>query len=86
MYVQDGATPLFVASQNGHTEVVLCLLNSGASVNKCRQVNYLRIIDMRYCMSAHIQCYPDRFLLQDIPSSLKQKFQGKIIIVCWQTK
>ncbi|CAB4029160.1 ankyrin repeat domain-containing 29, partial, partial [Paramuricea clavata] len=33
----DGATPLFVASQNGRTEVVLCLLNCGASINKCRK-------------------------------------------------
>ena len=41
---------------------------------------------MCYCMSAHIQCYLGGFLLQDAPSSLKQKFQGKIIIVCWQTK
>ena len=85
-YVQDGATPLFVASQNGHTEVVLCLLNCGASVNKCRQVNCLRIIYVCYCMSAHIQCYLGGFLLQDAPSSLKQKFHGKIIIVRWQTK
>ena len=32
----DGRTPLYVASQNGHTETCQALLSSGANVNQAR--------------------------------------------------
>ncbi len=35
----DGTTPLFVASQEGHTELVSLLIESGASVNLSRDDN-----------------------------------------------
>ncbi len=35
----DGTTPLFVASQEGHTELVSLLIESGASVNLARDDN-----------------------------------------------
>ena len=38
-YLQDtGATPLYVASQEGHDVVVTALLASGAAVNQARTV------------------------------------------------
>jgi len=35
---QDGATPLFLAAQEGHVTVIRQLLSSGAKVNQARQV------------------------------------------------
>ena len=32
----DGATPLFIASQNGHVDVVSVLLEQGADIDKAR--------------------------------------------------
>eukprot|EP00803_Ostreobium_quekettii_P007107 evm.model.scf_767.1 EVM.evm.TU.scf_767.1 scf_767:25225-28318(+) len=34
MWIQGGATPLFVAAQNGEVEVVRCLLQGGATVDR----------------------------------------------------
>ena len=35
---QDGVTPLYVASQNGHSETVTILLRNGAGVNMADDV------------------------------------------------
>ena len=32
-HIQSGATPLYIASQNGHKDVVTILLRNGADVN-----------------------------------------------------
>ena len=37
---QDGATPLFIASQNGHSDVVNILIKNGADINLARNVYY----------------------------------------------
>jgi len=37
---QDGATPLHIASQNGHLDVVKELLSKGAAVDKAIQVHW----------------------------------------------
>ena len=37
---QDGATPLFIASQNGHSDVVNILIRNGADVNMAANVRY----------------------------------------------
>ena len=37
--VQDGATPLFIASQHGHTDVVDVLIKAKANVNQPMKVN-----------------------------------------------
>ena len=33
MYLQDGVNALMVASQNGHTEVVKCLIEANSAVD-----------------------------------------------------
>ena len=38
---QDGATPLFLAAQEGHVTVIRQLLTSGAKVNQAREVKSL---------------------------------------------
>jgi ankyrin repeat protein len=35
-YVYEGATPLFIAAQNGHTEIITELIKYGADVSICR--------------------------------------------------
>ena len=37
---QDGATPLFMASQNGRSDVVNILIRNGADVNMAANVRY----------------------------------------------
>ena len=37
--MQDGFTPIYCASQGGHTEVVELLLSSGADINKVEHCN-----------------------------------------------
>ncbi len=39
--IQDGTTPLFMASQNGHPEVVELLLQNSATVDAQREVSLL---------------------------------------------
>ena len=36
--LQDGASPLFIASQEGHSEVVDVLVKNGADINQPRNV------------------------------------------------
>ena len=38
---QDGATPLFIASERGHSDVVNILIRNGADVNKSMEVRYM---------------------------------------------
>ncbi len=38
----DGATPLYVASQNGHVDAVRALLDAGAAVNQAAVSGYGR--------------------------------------------
>ena len=40
LFFQDGASPIFVASQNGHINVVKYLISKGAQVNQCRLVRH----------------------------------------------
>ena len=35
---QDGATPLYIAAQEGHTESITALLQGGAAVDAKREV------------------------------------------------
>ena len=35
---QNGASPVYIASQNGHVEVVRVLIAAGADVKACREV------------------------------------------------
>ena len=46
---QTGATPLFIASQKGHSEVVKILIKNGADVDLARKV-------CRYNVLSHYNC------------------------------
>ena len=37
--LQDGCTPLWIAAQNGHTEVVAALVAAGASMDQASKVH-----------------------------------------------
>ena len=39
-FTQDGATPLYVASQNGHSDIVNILIRNGADVDLACEVSY----------------------------------------------
>jgi ankyrin repeat protein len=49
--MQNGTTPAYIASQNGHTESLALLLANKADINAARKVqkfkifNYLQLID-----------------------------------------
>ena len=53
--IQDGLSPLYVASQEGHTDVVDILVKAGADVNQaitvvCLFVNELGVHDAQICV------------------------------------
>ena len=39
-FTQTGVTPLYIASQKGHSDVVNILIRNGADVNMARHVRY----------------------------------------------
>ena len=45
--MQDGFTPLYLASQNGHTSVVSLLLNKGAAVDLLNKVKMISLVKLK---------------------------------------
>ena len=41
--MQDGATPAYIASENGHTETLALLLANKADINAASEVQQLKI-------------------------------------------
>jgi ankyrin repeat protein len=46
--MQDGITPAYVASQNGHTETVALLLANKADINAANKVQQFKIFKYLY--------------------------------------
>ena len=42
--LQNGWSPMYVASERGYLEVVKTLIDSGANVNECNKVGRLTVI------------------------------------------
>ena len=40
---QTGATPLYIASQNGHSDIVTILITSGANINIPHEVDVIHV-------------------------------------------
>ena len=53
MHLQDGQTTLYVASDNGHDQVVELLLGRGADVNHQTKVRILLLV----CLLLHCYMY-----------------------------
>ena len=52
--IQDGATPLYIASQHGHTDVVDTLIRAGVSVNQACMVWRLLYIVTACGVNCHL--------------------------------
>ena len=48
--MQDGATPLYIASQEGHTSVVSLLLDKGAAVDLPDKVTMIPQVKLKPCI------------------------------------
>ena len=66
-YTQDGATPLYMACQNGHKQTVDVLLKNGANVNLTCTVSFINplctwservMVLCLECVYAPSLCYP----------------------------
>ena len=52
-FLKDKASPLWIASQMGHTQIVRELLTLGADVDAVREVGLPLLIEIEYLMLIH---------------------------------
>ena len=68
LYLQDGKSPLVMASSRGHFEIVKLLLDKGAEVNHQNKVSYSSIVVIMFKEFL--------YLILSVTSSSKQIFKS----------
>ena len=51
-HVQDGITPLYVACEGGHKQIVIVLLESGANVNLTTVSSFYNLLLIQLALSS----------------------------------
>ena len=52
---QNGGTPLYIAAQEGHVDVVKVLLDKNASINRTKDVRGCVIMSSRFCLNQAVE-------------------------------
>jgi ankyrin repeat protein len=55
--MQDGITPVYIASHEGHTETVALLLANKADINAANKVHQFKIIKYLYLIDNELQYF-----------------------------
>ena len=78
-FTQDGATLLFIASQNGHSDIVNVLIRCGADVHLAWKVLYILMMELYYKLNDTFTSNRDGNLLKlpDLRDTLT-------LSVCWK--
>ncbi len=61
--MQDGFTPAYIASQNGHTETLALLLANNAVINEVDKVNEFKILKCLYMIDNEFQDFKIAFFI-----------------------
>ena len=78
--LQDGWSPLYIASFNGHLDVVKTLMEAGANIN---QANKVRVLVSRYtCVNVHaMHVHYCAYCMYDIIAFIKQNYRYKYMLL-----
>ena len=61
--MQDGATPAYIASEKGHTEILALLLANKADINAANKVQQLKIFKYLLLIDNELQDFNIAFII-----------------------